>query len=58
MLEECHTNVAVILIDKESTEESGKLVSNILSENIFFGQGPGFSNPNNEEINLHQPDVE
>jgi hypothetical protein len=43
-------HVAISLIDKESTEESVKLYSNILSENILVGQGPGFSNPDNEEI--------
>jgi hypothetical protein len=52
MLAGCHTNVAISLIDKEISEESGKLVSNILRENILFGQGPGFSNPDNEEISL------
>jgi hypothetical protein len=31
----CHTNVAISLIDKESTEESGKLVSNILRDQYY-----------------------
>jgi hypothetical protein len=35
MLAGCHTNVAVILIDKKSTEESGKLVSNILKDQYY-----------------------
>jgi hypothetical protein len=31
----CHTNEAISLIDKESTEESGKLVSNILRDQYY-----------------------
>jgi hypothetical protein len=42
MLTECHTNVAVILIDKESTEESGKLVSNILKDQYYSDKVQAF----------------